>query len=274
MPYERNNQLLLEKKYLFETKAGGLCYQVQAWGKPVLSQNLKTQDMPTTQTHRPEQSALFLQQKLQNENPLLRVKMLEQFHSDLSLQIPFTNNKNTSKFVWGKADAVFSSEKNFLCAVRVADCIPVLLWSFEKPLCAAIHAGWRGLHNHIVLKTIARISREFSLSPQSLHAWVGAHIAAESYPVKEDVYKLFAEEDSLPYPLGSDAAHDLKQNKKQDNAQRLLNSSLILHKQLLQAGLNEENIMYNTDNVFQSKDWFSHRASEKGRNVFFIHIKK
>src|SRR5690606_16430530 len=43
------------------------------------------------------------------------------------------------------ADGVFTTEPGLVCAVMVADCLPILLVAPEGRGVAALHAGWRGL---------------------------------------------------------------------------------------------------------------------------------
>ena len=42
------------------------------------------------------------------------------------------------------ADAVTSTQKNAVCLVMTADCLPVLLCDEQGTRIAALHAGWRG----------------------------------------------------------------------------------------------------------------------------------
>ena len=47
-------------------------------------------------------------------------------------------------------DAMLTREKALLLCVQTADCAPILIAHKEKPLIAAIHAGWRGAIGGVV----------------------------------------------------------------------------------------------------------------------------
>ncbi len=54
-------------------------------------------------------------------------------------------------------DAMVSKARGIPLMVRTADCIPLVLADEEAGIIAAVHAGWRGLVNDIVPKTIERM---------------------------------------------------------------------------------------------------------------------
>jgi YfiH family protein len=84
------------------------------------------------------------------------------------------------------ADACISSEPELACAVRTADCVPILL---ADPLCgrvAAVHAGWRGVVLGVVSAAVAKMAALGS-DPARLVAAIGPHISAAAFEVGDDV---------------------------------------------------------------------------------------
>ena len=71
-------------------------------------------------------------------------------------------------------------EKNQALIVHTADCLPVLLRNHNH-ICA-IHAGWRGVENQIVLEALDMFS---DLS--QLEVGIGPHITQENFVVSEEV---------------------------------------------------------------------------------------
>src|SRR4030042_5311317 len=51
------------------------------------------------------------------------------------------------------ADAVVTDRKRLLLGVKVADCVPILLFDRKRAIIGAVHAGWRGTEENIKRKT-------------------------------------------------------------------------------------------------------------------------
>ena len=85
------------------------------------------------------------------------------------------------------ADASVSFQKNVVCTVMTADCLPVLLCDQSGSVVAAVHAGWRGLANGIIEKTI----KTMGCSPDQLISWLGPAIGPAAFEVGEDVKAIF-----------------------------------------------------------------------------------
>ncbi len=80
-----------------------------------------------------------------------------------------------------EADGVFATRPGIACAVLTADCIPVLLCDRAGQQVAAVHAGWRGLVDGILARTIER----FQAPPGQLLAYLGPAISASHYEVDD-----------------------------------------------------------------------------------------
>lgn len=72
-------------------------------------------------------------------------------------------------------------------AVRVADCIPLLLADPVTGAVAAVHAGWRGTVARVVDRAIDALEREAGVRPGDLLAAIGPHIRVDAFEVGEDV---------------------------------------------------------------------------------------
>ncbi|MDH5369328.1 MAG: peptidoglycan editing factor PgeF [Gammaproteobacteria bacterium] len=105
---------------------------------------------------------------------------LEQIHSTTVVLLP-------NEDVIPKADAVYTSETNIVCAVMTADCLPLLITDEQGSCVAAIHAGWRGLCDGVIESTIKKLPVE----PESLLVWLGPAIGPDVYEVGKEVYDAF-----------------------------------------------------------------------------------
>src|SRR5215468_5199943 len=81
------------------------------------------------------------------------------------------------------ADAVITRRAGPVCAVQVADCVPVLLAVRDGSAVAAAHAGWRGLAAGVLEATVTRLAVE----PARLIAWLGPGISPAHFEVGEEV---------------------------------------------------------------------------------------
>jgi len=87
----------------------------------------------------------------------------------------------------GPADAAVTFTPGQVCAVLVADCLPVFLASRAGDRVGVAHAGWRGLAAGVVEATVAALDCE----PGSLVAWLGPAIGPDAFEVGGDVREAF-----------------------------------------------------------------------------------
>jgi len=97
-----------------------------------------------------------------------------------------------------KTDAIITNLKGICVAVKTADCVPILLFDPKQKIVAAVHAGWRGTVQNILLKTIQKMAEEFGSEQSDIVAGIGPSISPEVYEVGEEVWKQFDSEFYLP----------------------------------------------------------------------------
>ncbi len=89
------------------------------------------------------------------------------------------------------ADAVVTFERGGVCAVLVADCLPVFLANRDGNRVGLAHAGWRGLASGVIEATVAALDCD----PASLVAWLGPAIGPTAFEVGAEVRAAFTEND-------------------------------------------------------------------------------
>lgn len=88
-------------------------------------------------------------------------------------------------------DGCITALSDQILAICTADCLPILLADEHAHQVAAIHAGWRGLHQGIIRGAIG----QFQAKAASIYAWLGPAISAEHYVVEPPLFKLFCAQD-------------------------------------------------------------------------------
>ncbi len=84
------------------------------------------------------------------------------------------------------ADAAVTRERGIVCAVLVADCLPVLLADRHGSVVGVAHAGWRGLVAGVVEATVAALGN-LGAGTNELVAWLGPAIGPAAFEVGADV---------------------------------------------------------------------------------------
>lgn len=85
------------------------------------------------------------------------------------------------------ADASFTDQAGVVCAVMVADCLPVLLADAQGRVVGAAHAGWRGLAAGVIQATAAAMRERLGEPEAKLIAWLGPAIGPAAFEVGDEV---------------------------------------------------------------------------------------
>jgi purine-nucleoside/S-methyl-5'-thioadenosine phosphorylase / adenosine deaminase len=96
-----------------------------------------------------------------------------------------------------RADAAISRLPGAVCAIQVADRMPVLFVARDGAAVGAAHAGWRGLAGGVLEATIAALGAEpYRIAAHRLIAWMGPAISPGHFEVGEEVRAAFLERDA------------------------------------------------------------------------------
>lgn len=129
---------------------------------------------------------------------------LNQVHSTDIVQLQSELQNQTLTY-----DGAFTSEKNVVCAVMTADCLPLFLCDKSGSQVALLHAGWRGLADGIIEKGVAL----FNQKPQNIIAWAGPCISVDHFEIGIEVREQLGGSDSAyrPSSINSKCYADLYQ---------------------------------------------------------------
>jgi hypothetical protein len=118
-----------------------------------------------------------------------RLAMVWQVHGD---QIKTVNSLDDIGDSEEKADAVVSNLPNVLAGAKTADCVPVLIGDPATGAFAAIHAGWRGTVQSIVVKAVQKLKDLYDSDPANMIAAIGPAAGCSNYEIGTDVIDAFA----------------------------------------------------------------------------------
>lgn len=113
---------------------------------------------------------------------------LEQVHGHRVVDL----DSQTSHASLGPADAAITRSRSRVCAIQVADCLPVLFAAADGSVIGAAHAGWRGLAGGVLESTACAMK----VPAGELMAWMGPAIGPAHFEVGEEVRAAFLAADS------------------------------------------------------------------------------
>ena len=91
-----------------------------------------------------------------------------------------------------EADAFVSSSRDVAVAIRVADCVPLLMADRHRGVVAAVHAGWRGTAARAAVAALESLEHEFGTTPADIVAAIGPSIGPCCYEVGTELVDAFA----------------------------------------------------------------------------------
>ncbi len=174
-----------------------------------------------------------------------------QTHGD---DVKIVRNQEDANNTQEKYDALVSDLEDVLIGVKTADCVPVLLGDTKTKAFAAIHAGWRGTVESIVVKAVEKMKREFGTKPANLIAAIGPAATCKSYEIGKDVIDAFEKKFSTSGKLFTPTR----------DGHALIDLHLANKEQLLSIGVAAENIYTAPFCTMERTDlFFSYRVEKK-----------
>jgi YfiH family protein len=144
-----------------------------------------------------------------------------------------------------QGDALVSDDPTRSIAVRIADCVPILLATRAAKTVGAVHAGWRGTVAGVLPKTV----REMGAAPSEIVAAIGPCIGFEAFEVGGEVLDEFARVFGPTAPMS-----------RRDDGKGFVDLRECLRRQLMEVGLGEDQIDTTDRCTFRDRaEFFSHR---------------
>jgi len=159
----------------------------------------------------------------------------------------------------GEADALWTASAGSAVAVRVADCVPILIVDTGSCRVAAVHSGWRGTELKIAARAVEALVSRGGVTSRLLVA-IGPSIRACCYAVST------ALSDRFVALFGSRVV-------RTSAGQQHLDLPRAVHQTLVDAGVRSENIdLLPGCTSCDAGDFFSHRRDKgtTGRQMGFV----
>lgn len=180
-----------------------------------------------------------------------RLSTVWQIHSDLVKPV---KNQADIENTEERFDALTSDLENLLIGVKTADCVPVLLGDTRTGAYSAIHAGWRGTVESIVLKAVEKMISEFGTKTEDLICAIGPAATGKNYEIGQDVINAFRQN-------FSNIEH-IFQHTREGHA--LIDLHLANKEQLESIGINPDNIHVAPFCTMERTDlFFSYRVEKR-----------
>lgn len=126
-------------------------------------------------------------ESIKNDFEVLDVKYLQQIHSDKV----YVYKDGYSNIKDEEGDAIVTDEKDIAVGVFTADCVPVIIVNEEKKVVSAVHSGWKGTFNSIVVNAINKMKEESDINIADTKVYIGPHIRQCCYEVSEELKEKF-----------------------------------------------------------------------------------
>jgi YfiH family protein len=198
---------------------------------------------------------------LQASFPSFGFVRVKQTHSDIVIETREVDDDYKTE-----GDAHVTDLSRAALCIATADCVPLFVFDQRRKTIAGVHAGWRGVANQIIPKTLQKMVAMGS-AISDVQIFIGPHIQKKSFEVQNDVRDQLLSTVSLTKASASETMVSALSEHKS-----LVDINLITHQQLHLAGVREENIFDLHLDTFSDPRFHSYRRdhAQAGRQLSFI----
>tara|TARA_B100001741_G_scaffold212883_1_gene176212 strand:- start:205 stop:915 length:711 start_codon:yes stop_codon:yes gene_type:complete len=99
-----------------------------------------------------------------------------------STNVSFAKSVNSIE----NCDGVFTDEKDIVCSIQVADCMPIYFAHSSKNVYGLVHAGWRGLV-YGILESTSQLIFENGYKLHDFEVFIGPSIQKCCFEIRDDI---------------------------------------------------------------------------------------
>ena len=162
-----------------------------------------------------------------------------------STNVSFAKSVNSIE----NCDGVFTDEKDIVCSIQVADCMPIYFAHCSKNVYGLVHAGWRGLV-YGILESTSQLILENGYKLHDFEIFIGPSIQKCCFEIRDDIVGNFQIECVTP----------TKKNYKYK-----VNLQHQARREMIQIGFKKNQIKVSTDCTYCSQEKY-HSFRRDGKN--------
>lgn len=177
-----------------------------------------------------------------------------------------------------EGDASFShaGENAQACAVMTADCLPIFITDKKGKAYAMVHAGWKGILNGVIFKTVEMFLAKTNIKPEDILIAFGPAIGPSAFEVDADFKDMFLnaypdiyiDQKKLNFNINFNTNINIEQLFRPTSEKYLADIYLLARLQLLSLGILNQNIADNHYCSFFDQRFYSHRRASKCKAEF------
>ncbi len=133
------------------------------------------------------------------------------------------------------ADAMVTTQSHLALCVKTSDCLPILIYDPVHQVTAAIHAGWKGVRDDIIINTMNHMV-EYGADSADLEVHMGPSVRSCCYEIYGERSQIFKHK----FPAHPEIF-------RHDGADQYLDLATCAHIQLTTHGVKEANIHQSSD---------------------------
>jgi len=158
-------------------------------------------------------------------------------------------------------DALITDVENLTLGIFYADCVPILLYDPVRRAIGAVHSGWRGTVDKIIVVAVTKMREAYDSDPKNIRAAIGPCIQMCHFETDGDVKNEFALSFKDFFPHMSRNSGD----------KTFIDMPAGVRRDLVGCGVLDGNInTINECTVCSNDRLFSHRCGDGGRMAAFI----
>jgi YfiH family protein len=146
-----------------------------------------------------------------------------------------------------KTDGFITNKKGLFLFLLIADCLPIIIYDPKKEVVGLIHAGWKGIDLNIAERAVKLLNEEYDSKPRDLVIAIGPFVHKSSF-IKENP----SQKDDPKWKTF------IKRLESSGNSAYSVDLFGFTKKQLLDAGVLEDNIYESKIDTAKDKRFFSH----------------